>query len=140
MCNIVQTDELHSMCCLLLRISDCPHIDEISLNCGIYTTSSINSNHLSFVSYCIGILALNVTKDIYEELGIEGKPSQFCSKTRMKYVIHIDVTKSCFRPGKKNYDRLKWCFTDRLDLEFNFLVAWLPNGTFIACSNYCNVA
>ena len=83
-----------------------------------------------FISYSVGVLVLNVTKDLYQELGLEGQVSRFHSKTKMKYVIRIDLTLPHFKPGGKHFERVKWCMNERLDLKFDFLVAWLPQGNF----------
>jgi hypothetical protein len=69
-----------------------------------------------------------MSKDIYEQLGLEGKPSYFNKKIPSRYVVTIDLVKSSFRPGKKNYRRIQWCLTNRLDLNLNVLVSWTPFG------------
>jgi hypothetical protein len=43
-------------------------------------------------------------------------------------VVDIDLNSSSFKPGKKGYNRIKWCLQDRLNLKFNFLVTWTPIG------------
>ena len=43
-------------------------------------------------------------------------------------VVDIDLNSSSFKPGKKGYNRIKWCLQDRLNLKFNFLVTWTPSG------------
>ncbi|XP_046552878.1 ribonuclease P protein subunit p40-like [Haliotis rubra] len=84
-----------------------------------------------------GTLVLNVTKDTYEQLGLEGKPSVFTPRHQKpnKYVIHIDLTADCFMPGRKNYNRVWWCLKDRLNLVFNFLVRWVPDDNNICPSS-----
>jgi len=75
-----------------------------------------------------GRLVLNMNKDVYQQLGLDGKPSKFTTKRRSRYVVHIDLIAGHFHPGKKNYQRVEWCFTDRLNLLFDFIVAWVPFG------------
>lgn len=75
-----------------------------------------------------GILVLNVSKDIYEQLGLEGRPSHFNKKIPSRFVVTIDLVKPSFRPDKKNYRRIQWCLTNRLDLNLNVLVSWIPFG------------
>lgn len=82
-----------------------------------------------------GILLLHITKDLYQELGLVGQVSKFHSKTQMKYVVRIDLTAPLFQPGKKNFERVKWCLTERLNLSFNFLVTWMPNDSSICPSS-----
>lgn len=82
-----------------------------------------------------------MNKDIYMQLGLEGRPSTFSQKQRSRYVVNIDLIGEHFHPSKKNYQRVKWCFTDRLNLVFNFTVAWVPFGNeqnyFIFCYVVC---
>ncbi|XP_070576027.1 ribonuclease P protein subunit p40-like [Ptychodera flava] len=74
-------------------------------------------------------MLLSVDKDTYEELGLVGQPSEFNThKKPRKFVIEIDLKSPVFHPGKKNYERVVWCFKDRLDLHFDFLVNWDPPG------------
>jgi len=69
-----------------------------------------------------------MNKDVYMQLGLEGKPSEFSQKQRSRYVVKVDLTSSYFHPGKKYYKRVEWCFADRLNLVFDFVVAWVPYG------------
>jgi len=77
---------------------------------------------------CKGRLILNVNKDIYTQLGLEGRPSKFTQKQKSRYVINIDLISAHFHPSKKNYKRVQWCFTDRLNLVFDFIITWVPFG------------
>ncbi|XP_038070339.1 ribonuclease P protein subunit p40-like [Patiria miniata] len=75
-----------------------------------------------------GRLILSVNKDTYQELGLEGKPSQFEKPRKVtKYSVEVNLVAESFCKGKKNYERVQWCFKDRLDLTFDFLLAWQPN-------------
>ena len=38
-------------------------------------------------------------------------------------MVHDD-----FNPGKKFYERVKWCLTKRPDLKFDVLFTWQPVG------------
>jgi len=69
-----------------------------------------------------------MNKDIYMQLGLEGKPSAFSQKQRSRYVVNVDLVSSHFHPGKKYYKRVEWCFTGRLNLVFDFIIAWVPYG------------
>lgn len=46
----------------------------------------------------------------------------------MKYVVRIDLTLPHFKPGRKSFERVRWCLNERLDLKFDFLVTWVPHG------------
>jgi len=86
-----------------------------------------------------GILDINVTKDVYDELGLEGRTVTRREKKRdgllHRYIISIDMTDDDFRPGKKRYDRVAWCLTDRLNLTSDFFVTWLPKDDKICPSS-----
>jgi len=69
-----------------------------------------------------------MNKDVYMQLGLEGRPSLFSQKQRSRYIVTVDLINTRFIPGKKNYKRIEWCFTDRLNLVFDFIVAWVPYG------------
>jgi len=72
-----------------------------------------------------------MNKDVYMQLGLEGHPSAFSQKQAGRYVVSVDLIARRFRPGKKNYRRVEWCFTDRLNLLFDFIVAWVPYGNYL---------
>lgn len=80
------------------------------------------------VVMCKGRLVLNMNKDVYMQLGLEGRPSEFSRKQKSRYVVNVDLTNTHFVPGKKNYKRVEWCFTERLNLVFDFFIAWVPYG------------
>lgn len=82
-----------------------------------------------------GELILNVERDTYEKMGLEGKPSLFNGKRRRKYVVTIDLTAPHFKPEKKNYQRVLRSFTEFLDLHFDFLITWVPNDESISPSS-----
>ncbi|KAL8623421.1 hypothetical protein ACOMHN_037956 [Nucella lapillus] len=82
-----------------------------------------------------GHLILHVTKDTYEQLGLEGKPSAFSGKKPTKYVIDVDLNAKSFAPGRKGYDRALWCLKDRLDLTFDLLLSWTSHDDAICASS-----
>lgn len=61
---------------------------------------------------------LSVDKDMYEELGMEGRKSSFSHRKPGKFIVEINLVKPTFTPGKKNYERVKWCLKDRLNLRY----------------------
>ncbi|KAK6185951.1 hypothetical protein SNE40_008078 [Patella caerulea] len=83
-----------------------------------------------------GVMVLNLTKDTYESLGLEGKPSQYClRKKTMRYVVQIDLKAASFVPGKKLYERVKTCLHQQTDLTFDLLVHWCPPNDQICPSS-----
>lgn len=83
-----------------------------------------------------GHLILHLTKDTYEQLGLEGKPSRYASRSKPnKFVVDIDLTPDYFTPGRKNYNRVLWCLKDRLDLVFDLLVSWTPHEKAVCPSS-----
>jgi len=85
-----------------------------------------NSMHMCCM--CTGRLTLNMNKDVYMQLGLEGKSSKFVQKQKSRYVVNIDLISAHFVPSKKNYKRVEWCFTERLNLAFDFIISWVPYG------------
>ncbi|KAL3860288.1 hypothetical protein ACJMK2_010429 [Sinanodonta woodiana] len=90
-----------------------------------------------------GILILSLTKDSYEQLGLEGKVANFGDKKTCKYVIEINVKDHTFVPGKKRYERIKRCLTEHLQLTFDFLLTWCPGDAKVSpasvqCYFQCN--
>ena len=92
-----------------------------------------------------GVLELNVTKDVYEELGLEGRMVT-CGGRRSPnpFLISIDLTSVSFRPGKKYYERVVRCFTNKPELIVNLCVSWMPKGSSVwlqlyTCHEYLKV-
>lgn len=52
----------------------------------------------------------------------------FCCFRVCSSVVDLDLLAEHFVPGKKKYERVQWCLTDRLELAFDLLVAWEPPG------------
>ena len=42
--------------------------------------------------------------------------------------VIVDLRAPSFKPGKKFYERVQWCFTDRID-PVSFLCFWVNDGT-----------
>ncbi|XP_064611464.1 ribonuclease P protein subunit p40-like [Liolophura sinensis] len=82
-----------------------------------------------------GHLLLHLTKDTYEQLGLEGKPSIYGGKRPGKYVVEIDLTQPYFTPLKKNYQRVKRCLEENFPLCFSFLVMWIPKDSSVCSSS-----
>ncbi|XP_025895535.1 ribonuclease P protein subunit p40 isoform X3 [Nothoprocta perdicaria] len=75
-----------------------------------------------------GKLILSVDKDTYEELGLQGRPSQYSGKKVMRYIITIDLTDSSFHPDSKKNKRVLWALKEKKPLKFDFLLAWYNTG------------
>ncbi|KAG0269813.1 Ribonuclease P protein subunit p40 [Actinomortierella ambigua] len=69
-----------------------------------------------------GSLVLALTKDTYEQLGLDGVPSKFSAK-RQRYVVKIDLRAPAMVPKKPGFERVKWCFENTLVDKFSMLFA-----------------
>ncbi|XP_072051679.1 ribonuclease P protein subunit p40-like [Amphiura filiformis] len=85
-----------------------------------------------------GELILSVTKDTYEELGLEGKPSKYDQRRKpTRYIVEVPLLNKSYQKGKSGYERVQWCLKDRLNLTFDILVAWKPaEGHHIELDTY----
>ncbi|KAJ8418719.1 hypothetical protein AAFF_G00002180 [Aldrovandia affinis] len=70
-----------------------------------------------------GQVILSVDKDTYEELGLEGKASQYNHRQPMRYVVTIDMTDKSLAPGGKRYKRVMWALKEKVQLTSDFLLA-----------------
>nr|XP_042716509.1 ribonuclease P protein subunit p40 isoform X2 [Chrysemys picta bellii] len=75
-----------------------------------------------------GKLIISVDKDTYEELGLQGRPSQYSGKKVMRYIVTIDLTDSAFDPDSKKHKRVLWALKEKKPLEFDFLLSWYNTG------------
>ncbi|CAG8450839.1 5261_t:CDS:2 [Paraglomus occultum] len=75
-----------------------------------------------------GILTLNVTKDTYESLGLAGKAARFGSRNQ-RFVIELQLSAKAMSPGKKFYERIKWCFEHTLVDSFPFVIMYINATT-----------
>ncbi|KAF4790951.1 hypothetical protein TURU_136118 [Turdus rufiventris] len=82
-----------------------------------------------------GKLILSVDKDTYEELGLQGRPSQYSGKKVMRYIVTIDLTDAGFHPESKKHNRVLWALKEKKPLEFDFLLAWYNTG--LPCIELC---
>ncbi len=46
--------------------------------------------------------------------------------------IEVNLLSDGFAPGQKRFDRVAWCFKNRLNLHFPCIFAWIPAGS-ITC-------
>ncbi|CAG8655713.1 6716_t:CDS:2, partial [Scutellospora calospora] len=75
-----------------------------------------------------GILILNLTKDTYEQLGLPGKPSKF-GPNKQRFVVQINLLEKSMLPGKKGFERIKWCFNNTLSEPFPFIISYVDFAT-----------
>ncbi|XP_028659781.1 ribonuclease P protein subunit p40 isoform X2 [Erpetoichthys calabaricus] len=73
-----------------------------------------------------GTLILSVDKDTYEELGLEGKSSQYSHKAVMRYVITVDL--KSLVPGTAKNKRVMWALKEKLLVKCDFLIMWNSPG------------
>ncbi|XP_005997017.1 ribonuclease P protein subunit p40 isoform X1 [Latimeria chalumnae] len=84
-----------------------------------------------------GKLVLSVDKDTFEELGLEGRPSQYTHKRATRYTILVDLIDSSFAPGTKKHKRLVWALTEKKPLLFDLLIAgYTAGGEEMKLSSY----
>lgn len=43
-------------------------------------------------------------------------------------VVEVNLAAPYFVPGKKLYERVRWCLKDKLQLTFKFLMSWTKEG------------
>jgi len=43
-------------------------------------------------------------------------------------VVEVNLAAPYFVPGKKLYERVRWCLKDKLQLTFKFLMSWTNEG------------
>ena len=43
-------------------------------------------------------------------------------------VVEVDLAAPYFVPGKKLYERVRWCLKDKHHLAFKFLMSWTSEG------------
>ncbi|XP_023028957.1 ribonuclease P protein subunit p40 isoform X2 [Leptinotarsa decemlineata] len=102
-----------------------------------FISSFVRSGKLTLLSLdkridcdnCIGLtpngqLHLNLTKETYESLGIDGTVSHFVQKLKSRYIVTIDLAEDKLLHNKKKLAKLK----SRLQSFENFtvLVSWQP--------------
>ncbi|CAH1779796.1 unnamed protein product [Owenia fusiformis] len=78
-----------------------------------------------------GLLVLNLVKDTFEALGLDGSPSEFNRKSNSRYVVTIDLLHNDMRPGTKKYVKTLQRL-EALDLKFDFMFNWEPNDNKIS--------
>lgn len=71
-----------------------------------------------------GKLIISVDKDTYEELGLQGKPSLYSGKKTMRFIVNLDLTNEALSQDGKKLQRVRWAFTEKKPLKFDFLLAW----------------
>ncbi|XP_029930013.1 ribonuclease P protein subunit p40 [Myripristis murdjan] len=75
-----------------------------------------------------GQLVLSLDKDVYERLGVEGKPSRFNQRANSRYVVTVNLTDSSMAPGGRGYQRLLTGLKSRVQLQTDFLLSHHPGG------------
>ncbi|PVU93083.1 hypothetical protein BB559_003450 [Furculomyces boomerangus] len=70
-----------------------------------------------------------MTKDAYESAGLLGKQSPFPTSIEKRYLVEIDLKKKSMRPGEKQYERIKWSFSNVLTERYEFLLGYFDAVT-----------
>uniref|UniRef100_A0A8C8RMN6 Ribonuclease P/MRP subunit p40 n=1 Tax=Pelusios castaneus TaxID=367368 RepID=A0A8C8RMN6_9SAUR len=125
-------------CCVSFLIPECGMLPEalknIITNIGeYYLVKNLSLHELvthEFINAFVkkGKLIISVDKDTYEELGLQGRPSQYSGKKVMRYIVTIDLTDSAFDLGSKKHKRVLWALKEKKPLEFDFLLSWHDTG------------
>ncbi|CAH0557493.1 unnamed protein product [Brassicogethes aeneus] len=106
---------------------------------GTLTLLSVNTRIDCDTCVCItptGHLILNVDKETFQTLGLEGKVSHFHSKVKSRYFIDIDLTKENFLPGNPFYERVKFSLSKLPDISI--VLTWKPPKDEICPSSIAN--
>lgn len=93
--------------------------------CGVTVGAAVDGGCVAAV-LPTGQLVLSLDRPTYHSLGLQGKPSHIDPKQR--FLVTVDLSDPGLSPGSKRLTRLEWCFTDRLDLCFDFLFVYTPDG------------
>jgi hypothetical protein len=93
--------------------------------CGVSVGSRVDGECVAAV-LPTGALVLSLNRATYHALGLQGRKSALDSGHR--FVVTIGLADEGFTPGGKMYERVRWCLTDRLGLEFDFFFVWTPAG------------
>ncbi|KAK7159093.1 hypothetical protein R3I94_005434 [Phoxinus phoxinus] len=91
-----------------------------------YNTKIDEDNSIALLSS--GQLILSLDKDTYEQLGLEGRPSQYNHKKAMRFVVSLDLTDKSLTPGTKRYQRVLSSIKHRLPLRYDFLLTKYNTG------------
>ncbi|KAL2097400.1 hypothetical protein ACEWY4_006607 [Coilia grayii] len=86
-----------------------------------YNTRIDEDNTIAFLPS--GHLIMSVNKDTYEQLGLEGKPSQYTHRKVQRYVVNVDLTDKSMTPGAKTYQRLITSLKEWVPLKSDFLIS-----------------
>ncbi|XP_012683404.2 ribonuclease P protein subunit p40 isoform X2 [Clupea harengus] len=86
-----------------------------------YNTRIDEDNTIAFLPS--GQLILSVDKDTYEQLGLEGKPSQYKHRKVLRYVVTIDLTDKLMSPGAKRYQRLITSLKEWVPIKCDLMIS-----------------
>jgi ribonuclease P/MRP protein subunit RPP40 len=93
--------------------------------CGVTVGSRVDGECVAAVLPS-GILHLALDRSTYHLLGLQGKPS--VTDPKQRFVVTVDLADDTLTAKSKRYERLHWCFTDRLGLRLRFQFVWVPPG------------
>uniref|UniRef100_A0A069DTE0 Putative ribonuclease p 40 subunit like protein n=1 Tax=Panstrongylus megistus TaxID=65343 RepID=A0A069DTE0_9HEMI len=84
-----------------------------------------------------GILVLSLTKAVFQELGVDKGPAVDLIKQMVsqKIQLHINLKNSCFKPGKKNYDRIHNRLKKMKQLTMTFVLSWESDNAKVCPSS-----
>ncbi|KAG1683583.1 Ribonuclease P protein subunit p40 [Nymphon striatum] len=83
-----------------------------------------------------GHLILNLRRQTFLQLGLPAKANKAkYLKYNDRRIVDIDLTTDYCTPGTKFYKRLEWCLTERIGLNFDMLISWIPHDGKIDSSS-----
>ncbi|XP_073987735.1 ribonuclease P protein subunit p40-like isoform X1 [Rhodnius prolixus] len=84
-----------------------------------------------------GFLVLSLNNDTFLKLGVDKGPSVALirQKAANKIQLHINLKNTCFKPGRKNYDRIQNQLKKMNHLSMNFVFSWEPDSANVCPSS-----
>ncbi|XP_056642250.1 ribonuclease P protein subunit p40-like [Diorhabda sublineata] len=110
-----------------LQLQELTNIEFISSFIRNGTLTLLNVDERIDCDNCISItsdgkLYMNLDKDTYQSLGIEGIPSHFTNKLKNRYIVNVDLTEDNLLNNKSKLEKLKSCL--QIFKKIKVIVIW----------------
>ncbi|KAI8646145.1 ribonuclease P [Parasitella parasitica] len=92
------------------------------------TNTDLNTDDVVVLSPS-GQLYFSLTKETFETFGIEALGRSKADIKHGKHVVTVDLNSPNFRPGSKQFDRLKWCFENTMKNAFKLDICAIDSLT-----------
>lgn len=76
-------------------------------------------------------MLVNITWNYIVKIGLQKNQKanlNYQVKCYNDLVVEVNLAAPYFVPGKKLYERVRWCLKDKLQLTFKFLMGWTNEG------------